>query len=148
MTNLHGTAIIIGERGLLITGPSGSGKTTLALALIEQFAGRGLLCRLIGDDQLLTANHSGRLVCTVPETLAGLVEVPGIGPQSLAYEPAAVIDLLVRLVPASVMARFQEPGMEMVAGCRISQLDLAARNVTAAVPAIAARLALDHFGIE
>ncbi|TIU15608.1 MAG: HPr kinase/phosphorylase, partial [Mesorhizobium sp.] len=33
--NIHGTALLIGECGVLITGPSGSGKTTLALTLLD-----------------------------------------------------------------------------------------------------------------
>ncbi|RWH23488.1 MAG: HPr kinase/phosphorylase, partial [Mesorhizobium sp.] len=33
--NIHATAILIGDRGVLITGPSGAGKTTLALTLID-----------------------------------------------------------------------------------------------------------------
>ena len=47
--NIHGTAILIGERGVLITGPSGAGKTTLALTLLDHCRARGLFSRLIGD---------------------------------------------------------------------------------------------------
>jgi serine kinase of HPr protein (carbohydrate metabolism regulator) len=140
MQNLHGTAVLIGERGILITGPSGSGKTTLALALIERLTDCGLFCRLVADDQVLAACHGGRLVCTVPAAIAGLVEVPGIGPQPVAHEQAAVIDMIVRLVPAAGMARFQEAAVETVAGCALPRLDLAERDLTAAIPAITARL--------
>ncbi|WP_315918389.1 HPr kinase/phosphorylase [Mesorhizobium sp. SP-1A] len=144
-TNVHGTAILIGEKGLLITGPSGSGKTTLALALIDRFGTRGLNCRLVADDQLLVAAHSGRLVCRAPETIAGLTEVPGIGPRPIAFEPAAVMDLLVRLVPAEAMPRMQEDATETVAGCVLPRLDLAARHVVAAMPAVAGRLGIVPF---
>ncbi|TIU95959.1 MAG: HPr kinase/phosphorylase, partial [Mesorhizobium sp.] len=48
--NIHGTALLIGECGVLITGPSGSGKTTLALTLLDHCRARGLFSRLIGDD--------------------------------------------------------------------------------------------------
>ena len=143
--NIHATAILIGERGILISGSSGSGKTTLALALIDHFGRRGLFARLIGDDQLFVAAHSGRLVCRAPASIAGLTEVPGLGPKPLLFEPCAVIDLAIRLVAAGEMARFQEELSETIAGCIVPRIDLAERNVTVALPAVMARLAIAPF---
>ncbi|MER8825116.1 type IV secretion system DNA-binding domain-containing protein [Mesorhizobium sp. M0938] len=143
--NIHGTAILIGERGVLITGASGSGKTTLALALIDHCRQHGLFSRLIGDDRLLAADHAGRLVCKVPTTIAGLAEVPGFGPRPLSFEPGGVIDLHVRLVPASEMARFQEDVSEPVAGVLVPRIDLAERNVPVALLAMTARLSIAPF---
>lgn len=143
--NIHGTAILIGECGVLITGPSGSGKTTLALALIDHCSQHGLFSRLIGDDRLLAADHAGRLVCRVPAPIAGLAEVPGFGPRPLSFEPGGVIDLHVRLVPASEMARFQEDVTQPIAGCPVLTIDLAERNVPAALPAVMARLLITPF---
>ncbi|QIA20666.1 serine kinase [Mesorhizobium sp. AA22] len=143
--NIHGTAILIGERGVLITGPSGSGKTTLALALIDHCRQHGLFSRLIGDDRLLAADHAGRLVCRVPAPIAGLAEVPGFGPRPLSFEPGGVIDLHVRLVPATEMARFQDDATEPIAGCPVPSIDLAERNVPAASPAVMARLLIAPF---
>ena len=144
--NIHGTALLLGDRGLLVTGPSGAGKTTLALALISRFCAQGLFCRLVGDDQLFAAGHGGRLVCRAPATIAGLAEVPGIGPRPLAFEPAAVIDLVVRLVPAAQMPRFQEEARESIAGCDLPCLEMAARDAVSALPAVASRLGLAPFG--
>jgi serine kinase of HPr protein (carbohydrate metabolism regulator) len=143
--NIHGTAILIGERGVLITGASGSGKTTLALALIDHCRRHGLFSRLIGDDRLLAADHAGRLVCKVPTPIAGLAEVPGFGPQPLSFEPGGVIDLHVRLVPASEMARFQEDVSELIAGVLMPRIDLAERNVSVALLAMTARLSIAPF---
>jgi serine kinase of HPr protein (carbohydrate metabolism regulator) len=143
--NIHATAILIGERGILISGPSGSGKTTLALALVDHFGRRGLFARLIGDDQLFVAGHFGRLVCRAPETIAGLTEVPGFGPKPLSFEPVGIIDLAIQLVSAHDVARFQEDRSETIAGCVLPRIDLAERNVTAALPAVMARLAIAPF---
>ncbi|CAN7156662.1 HPr kinase/phosphorylase [Mesorhizobium caraganae] len=143
--NIHATAILIGERGILISGPSGSGKTTLALALIDHFGRRGLFARLIGDDQLFVAAHFGRLVCRAPASIAGLTEVPGLGPKLLLFEPGAVIDLAIQLVAAEQMVRFQDELSEMIAGCNVPRIDLAERNVSAALPAVMARLAIAPF---
>ena len=143
--NIHATAILIGERGILITGPSGSGKTTLALALIDHFGRRGMFARLIGDDQLFVATHFGRLVCRAPTSIAGLTEVPGLGPKLLLFEPGAVIDLAIQLVAAEEMMRFQDELSEMIAGCNVPRIDLAERNVSAALPAVMARLAIATF---
>ncbi|WP_192178339.1 HPr kinase/phosphorylase [Mesorhizobium amorphae] len=143
--NIHGTAILIGERGVLITGPSGAGKTTLALILLDHCRARGLFSRMIGDDRLLASSHAGRLVCRVPAAIAGLAEVPGFIPRPLPFEPGGVIDLHVRLVPKAEMARFQEEISEPVAGCPVPRIDLAERNAATALPAVMARLSIAPF---
>ena len=143
--NIHGTALLIGDRGVLITGASGAGKTTLALTLLDHCRARGLFSRLIGDDRVLAAAHAGRLVCRVPATIAGLAEVPGFMPRRLPFEPSGVIDLNVRLVPKAEMARFQEETSEPVAGCPVPRIDLAERNAATALPAIMARLSIQPF---
>ncbi|CDX19379.1 conserved hypothetical protein [Mesorhizobium plurifarium] len=143
--NIHGTALLIGQHGVLVTGPSGAGKTTLALALIDHCRTRGMFSRLVGDDQLFAAAHGGRLVCRAPASIAGLCEVHGIGPRSLAFEPAAVIDLVVRLVEPADMARLQDETTETIAGCRMPRIDVARQNVTAALPMLMARLSIQPF---
>lgn len=126
-------------------GPSGSGKSTLALALIGHCRAQGLFSRLVADDQLLVSNRKGRLVCQAPSTIAGLAEVAGIGPQPLVFEREAVIDLCVRLVPDAEMERFQAEASQLIAGCAVPRLDVATRNVTAALAAISARLSIASF---
>lgn len=143
--NIHATGLLIGDRGILITGASGSGKSTLALALISHFRGQGLFSRLIADDQLLISSHGGRLLCAAPPAIAGLAEVAGIGPQPVAYEKEAMIDLCVRLVPDAQMQRFQADATVVIAGCEIPGLDVAARNVTAALAAISVRFSIASF---
>ncbi|MBZ9735303.1 HPr kinase/phosphorylase [Mesorhizobium sp. CA18] len=143
--NIHGTAILVGERGVLITGPSGAGKTTLALAVVDHCRAQGLFARLVGDDQLFAAAHSGRLVCRAPASIAGLAEVHGIGPRPLAFEPAAVIDLVARLVEPADMARLQDETTETIGGCRLPRVDVARQNVTAALPMLMARLSIQPF---
>jgi serine kinase of HPr protein (carbohydrate metabolism regulator) len=143
--NIHATGLLIGDRGLLIVGPSGSGKTTLALALVERFMARGLLCRLACDDQLLVSSRAGRLVCRAPPAIAGQVEVHGIGPQRIAFVPAMVADLVLRLVSSAGAQRLQPDGIEVLAGIGLPRVDLVERNVEAALPIVASRLRLAPF---
>lgn len=140
--NLHGTALVLGERGLLIVGPSGSGKSTLALALLARFR----QARLVADDQVLVSALAGRLVCRAPSAIRGLVEVHGVGPQPIEAEPAAVIDLVVRLVPAESLQRLPDDAFEEVAGCRLPLLEVRERDVEPALAAVAARLSLPPLG--
>jgi serine kinase of HPr protein (carbohydrate metabolism regulator) len=146
LNNLHATALTIGDRGLLIRGASGSGKTTLAVALIAAAQAAGRNARLVSDDQVLLLASGGRLVCRTPPTIAGLVEVRGATPQAIPHEPSAVIDLLVDLVEAGDAPRFSEPQWEVVEGCRLPVLALAARTVHGALPALAATFLLPPFG--
>ncbi|MGB3898694.1 MAG: HPr kinase/phosphorylase [Mesorhizobium sp.] len=141
MLNIHATALVVGDRGLVILGPSGSGKTTLAAALVARFSQDGIFSRLVGDDQLFAEARGGRLVLRVPATIAGLAEIPGLGPRPVGFEPAAVIDMAIRLVPPHEVQRFQEEAVEIVAGCRLPRVTLAERDVVAALVAVPAALA-------
>ena len=141
-SNIHATALVLGDRGVLIRGRSGSGKTTLALALIASFQSQGRFARLVGDDQLFPAARNGRLVVRPPVAIAGLVEIPGFGPQPLPFLADAVIDRVVWLVPETAAPRLADPRTEAIAGVELPRLDLAARNTAAAAVAVTAWLAL------
>ena len=138
--NIHGTALVLGDRGILVTGRSGAGKTALALALLRPAGGWHGFRRLVADDRLLVESRHGRLVCRAPSGIAGLVEVSGLGPCPVAHEPAAVIDLVIRLVPDASFQRMQDETVELVAGCAVPRIDCAERNCDAAVTAVSARL--------
>ena len=65
----HATAVVVGEKGVLILGPSGSGKSTLALALMA--LGAELIC----DDGVWVDG----MVLNRPATAPRLIEARGIG---------------------------------------------------------------------
>ena len=67
--NIHATAVLLGDRGVLITGASGAGKTTLALALVHECRSRGWFAALVADDQLFLSSQGGHLLCSVPVSL-------------------------------------------------------------------------------
>lgn len=141
--NLHGTALVLADRGVLIAGRSGAGKTTLALALIEAALARGRFARLIADDQLFVRSTAGgRLVAEAPAAIRGLVEIYGLGPRPVPVVDRAVIDLVVRLVDPGSAPRLQEDAAETIAGVQVPSISLAERNAGGAVFAIAARLCL------
>jgi serine kinase of HPr protein (carbohydrate metabolism regulator) len=146
--NLHASAVLLGDRGVLITGDSGSGKTTLALALLDHFRRAGRFSRFVSDDQVLLAAENQRLVCQAPDAIGGLVEVYGVGPQPLEFESRMVADLLVRLVPAAEAQRFPEEQTESLNNCKLPCIMLAARNAPAAVFAVASRLSVPPFRQE
>ena len=127
---VHATCVALKQggawRALLLRGPSGAGKSDLALRLIE--AGG----RLVADDQthLAQSRHakSGKaLVATAPKSLAGLIEVRGIGivrlsrAQLLARAPLA---LLVDLVQPDRVERMPEPAREKVLDVELPVLAL------------------------
>lgn len=70
---IHGTAIAIDGRGVLILGASGSGKSDLALRLIDRGA------TLIADDQVELSARAGRLDACALAVLHGRIEVRGVG---------------------------------------------------------------------
>jgi HPr kinase/phosphorylase len=95
---IHASAVLTGARAVLIRGPSGAGKSRLALDLIEAArCGALQFARLVGDDRVHVQAAGGRLLARPAETLAGLIEVRGLGILRLPYEPSAVVGLVVDL---------------------------------------------------
>ncbi len=99
---IHACAVLVGARALLIRGPAGAGKSRLALELIQAGAsGRLAFVRLVADDRVHVAAVHGRLIAHAPATLAGLLEIRGIGIRRVPYEPMAVLRLVVDLATAA-----------------------------------------------
>src|SRR5690349_5634122 len=93
---IHASTVALDGRALLISGPSGSGKSDLALRLID----RGF--SLVSDDQTVLRRDGDRLLASAPPSLAGKLEIRGIGivevetvsdvPVALAIELAGDIE--------------------------------------------------------
>lgn len=138
---VHASAVLVGARAALIRGPSGSGKSRLALELIEAaHAGSLPFARLVGDDRVHLQAAGQRLLVRPADTLAGLLEVRGIGIVRVPYEPRAVVGLVVDL--GADAERLPEPqGRQVeVAGIALPRLAVAAG--AAALPPLLATLTL------
>ncbi len=94
MTRLHATCVAIGGRAVLIVGPSGAGKSDLALRLID----RGAV--LVADDQVELRAQGGQLLAAAPPTIAGRMEVRGIGIIAMAHDSPMPVALLIDLAQA------------------------------------------------
>ena len=97
-STIHASAVLVGPKAVLIRGPAGSGKSRLAWDLVTA-ATQGLLpfAILVADDRAFLENHSGRLVVRPAQSLAGMIEIRGLGIRKVAAEPAAVVGLVVDL---------------------------------------------------
>jgi HPr kinase/phosphorylase len=95
---VHASAVLVGERAVLIRGPSGSGKSRLAFDLI--LAGRaGQVPRaiLVGDDRVHLDTSAGNLIVRPARELAGLIEIRGLGIRRIEHTDEAVVGLVVDL---------------------------------------------------
>jgi len=127
-STIHASAVLVGARALLIQGPSGSGKSRLALALLQAAqSGELSFTRLVADDRVLIEAAHGRLLARPAATLAGLIEVRGLGIRRVPYESAAVIGAVVELAAADAR-RLPEPssGQIEIAGIKLPRLAVAA----------------------
>ncbi|OCK58062.1 HPr kinase/phosphatase C-terminal domain-containing protein [Bradyrhizobium sp. LMTR 3] len=108
-TSVHASAVLVGERAVLIRGPSGAGKSRLAFDLI--LAGRaGQVPRavLVGDDRVHLDTVAGQLLVRPARELAGLIEVRGLGIRHCDFVGEAVVGLVADLA-ASDAERLPPP---------------------------------------
>jgi HPr kinase/phosphorylase len=97
-TSVHASAVLVGERAVLIRGPSGSGKSRLALDLIlAGRAGQVPTAALVGDDRVHLDTVAGQLWVRPAGELAGLIEVRGLGIRRCSHVSEAVVGLVVDL---------------------------------------------------
>ena len=95
---VHASAVLVGDRAVLIRGPSGSGKSRLAFDLI--LAGRtGQVppAVLVGDDRVHLDTSAGNLIVSPARELAGLIEIRGLGIRRIDHVGEALVGLVVDL---------------------------------------------------
>jgi HPr kinase/phosphorylase len=127
MPTIHASAVLIGARAALIRGPPGAGKSRLALALLRAAdAGHLRFVRLVADDRCFIETHHGRLLVRPAPALVGLIEVRGLGIRRIAYEPAAIVGLVVDLaVPGTDRLPSAASQKTILQGVELSRLAVA-----------------------
>ncbi len=140
--NIHATALVCGDTGLLLRGESGSGKSALALRLIDRMARAGRHGALVSDDRVLLDAVGGRLVASAPDAIRGLADLRGFGILPVACTGSAVIDLVADF---GTVERMPEAGICTIAGVACRALRLPAGDVSAALQIVDAALRLPHF---
>lgn len=116
--NIYATAVALGGAGVLLRGPSGAGKSDLALRLID--AG-GLL---IADDRVDLTVTEGRLLASPPASIAGLLEVRGLGILRFPWTARTPIALVVDLARPEAIERLPSPTTTLLLSVRLPSMRL------------------------
>ncbi|WP_205480680.1 HPr kinase/phosphorylase [Sphingomonas arenae] len=134
---MHASCVAIDGRAVLIAGPSGAGKSDLALRLID----RGFT--LVSDDQTIVRKENNRLIASAPATIAGKLEIRGIGIVNMDTVSDVPVALTVDLT--SEIQRLPDDSRERkILGISIPLISVDA--MTASAPSKVA-LALDRLGL-
>ena len=135
---VHASAVAVDGRAVLITGPSGSGKSDLALRLLD----RGFT--LVSDDQTIVKKDGEKLLATAPPTIAGKLEIRGIGVIDVERVENVPVALLIELT--SHIQRLPDDSRERpILGVKLPLITIDA--MTASAPSKVA-LALDRMGLR
>src|SRR5436190_7893250 len=126
--SVHATAVLVGNRAVLIRGPSGTGKSRLAFDLI--LAGRsGQIAEavLVGDDRVFLDTSGGEIVVRPARELAGLIEIRGLGIRGCEFASQAPVGLVVDLC-ADDAERLPPPEalQTVISGVKIPRIPIAA----------------------
>jgi HPr kinase/phosphorylase len=110
---VYGTCVALGRVAAILQGPSGSGKSDLALRFVMQTP-PPLEAALVADDQVLVQRQGDRLFARPPATIAGKIEVRGLGIVSLPHLAEAELRLIVPLSDPDDVPRLPRLGEETV----------------------------------
>jgi len=121
---IHATCVALpdpdgGWSGVLLRGPSGAGKSDLALRLIDGGA------RLVADDQTELRRVDDALLARAPDTLAGKIEVRGMGILELPYLDTVSLLLVCDLVAPDRVARHPDPQFTRIENVALPQFVMA-----------------------
>jgi serine kinase of HPr protein (carbohydrate metabolism regulator) len=126
MERVRGTCVAVGGSGVLLRGRSGAGKSDLALRLL---AAGG---RLVADDYTCIELSDGVLRAFPPESLAGLLEVRGIGIIRVDGLPEAHLVAMIDLVTPAEVERLPAADEEDLLGVPLPRFRLTAFEISAA----------------
>lgn len=122
---VHASCVALGARAVLILGGSGRGKSDLALRLIDRGA------KLVSDDYTVLAADCGRLFASPPQTIAGRIELRGVG--LVEMEAASRMPVCLALDLDRAPERLPEPFSVDFLGIALPALGLAALEPSAPI---------------
>lgn len=135
---VHATSVALDGRAILISGPSGAGKSDLALRLID----RGFV--LVSDDQTLVKRDGDRLLASAPPTIAGKLEIRGIGIVEMESVQDAPIALVIELT--TDIERMPDDSRDrLILGIRVPLISIDAMTASATAKVA---IALDRLGLS
>jgi len=140
--SIHASAVLVGNRAVLIRGPSGAGKSRLAFDLVMAGrAGQIPPTVLIGDDRVHLQVSGAQLVVRPARELAGLIEIRGLGIRRCDFVDEAVVGLVVDLgAPDAERLPPPEALLTRVSGIEIPRIPVGTDY--AALPLVIAALTL------
>ncbi|HEX9158710.1 MAG TPA: HPr kinase/phosphatase C-terminal domain-containing protein [Rhizomicrobium sp.] len=140
--SIHASAVLVGDRAVLIRGPSGCGKSRLAFdLLLAGRAGQIAPALLVGDDRVHVWQHGEELMVRPAPVLAGLIEIRGLGIRRCDFATEAAIGLVVDL-DAGDAERLPPPGSMQIRISGISIPRIPVERGFSALPLIIAALTM------
>lgn len=100
---VHGTCVALEDQAVLLRGAPGSGKSDLALRFLSRYS--DLKAVLVADDQVHLSLEQDQVIATPPATIAGQLEVRGVGIITLPHLARAVLSLIINLKPSAELER-------------------------------------------
>lgn len=116
-TTVHASCVVIGEAGILVRGAAGSGKSALARQILSEAERLGRFARLVCDDRVRLASRNGRLVASALGSIAGKLEVRGMGLLTVPYERSTIVRVVVDLT--GDLPRLPEAAERRIALCGV-----------------------------
>jgi HPr kinase/phosphorylase len=133
---VHGTCVTLGRRAALLRGAPGSGKSDLALRFLF-LARRGPAAleapALVADDQVRLSRDGERVLAAAPESIAGKMEVRGLGIVGIKPTAESELVLVVDLVDSASVERLPPPATVRLLGVDLPLLRLAPLEASAPI---------------
>ena len=120
---VHASCVALGGRAVLLAGRPGAGKSDLTLRLID----RGAV--LVSDDYTELRRGDGRLLARAPATIAGKIEMRGVG--IVEMDTAADVPVCLYADLDRAPERLPEAAAIRLAGEEIPRIAIAALEASA-----------------